>query len=77
MAMHYFHFLNGTVALDAIGRELANLQAVRKEAIRAVRELLSVGDSEELWAGDPWKVWVTDEPDAKGRTILTVEVSAP
>jgi hypothetical protein len=69
MALHYFHTSNGTVTLDPIGVELDDLTAVRKEAVRAMRELLSLRETADLWAGDPWKVWVTDMPNAAGQTI--------
>ena len=26
--------------------------------------------------GDPFRLWVTDEPDGRGRTIFTVKVAA-
>ena len=75
MALHYFHFSNGHTTLDQDGTDLPDLASVRKEAIRSVRELLNLRHSEHLWTGDaPWKVWVTDEPDAAGQTVLTLEV---
>ncbi|MGE9008821.1 DUF6894 family protein [Leptospira interrogans] len=75
MARHYFHLANGTTTLDPTGLDLADLGAVRNEAVRAVRELLNLGKTDELWSGAPWKVWVTDGPDGTGRTILTVELT--
>jgi hypothetical protein len=74
MAMHYFHVCHGHTTLDDQGTDFPDLPSVRKEAIRALRELLNLGQSDQLWAGDPWKVWVTDEPNASGRTVLTLEI---
>ena len=76
MALHYFHLANGTTTLDDVGTELADLAAIRKEAVRAVRDLLNLGRAEEIWTGKPWKVWVTDKPKGAGRTLLTLEVQA-
>jgi hypothetical protein len=76
MALHYFHLSNDTVILDAIGVELSDLKSVRLEAVRALRELLSLRENDGLWAGDPWKVWVTDEPSDGGQTILTLQLTA-
>jgi hypothetical protein len=25
-----------------------------------------------MWNGDPWRIWVTDEPLGKGKTLLTL-----
>jgi hypothetical protein len=76
MALHYFHYANGSQTLDNIGTDLADLHAVRKEAVRAFRELLSLRPTEGPWEGDPWRVWVTDQPNAAGRTILALQLSA-
>jgi len=76
MALHYFHYANGSQTLDNIGTDLADMTAVRKEAVRAFRELLNLTSGQGAWDGDPWKVWVTDQPNAKGKTILVLELSA-
>jgi hypothetical protein len=78
MARYFFHLSNGHTTLDDVGSEHADLGSVRKEAFGASRELLMLGQegSEEFWAGEPWRLWVTDKPKAAGRTILTVELCA-
>ena len=78
MAKYYFHSSNGHTCRDDVGSELADLDSVRKEAFCASRELLMLGyvGTDESWAGEPWRVWVTDKPNAAGRTILTVELCA-
>jgi len=77
MAKYYFHSSNGHTCLDDVGSELADLDSVRKEAFCASRELLMLGWAPmEFWAGEPWRIWVTDKPNAAGRTILTVELRA-
>jgi hypothetical protein len=83
--MHYFHLVNSHATLDRDGTDLPDLSSVRKEALRAAREMLRRADhqrfgvagvpSEQLWVGEPWKVWVTDKPDGSGQTILTIELS--
>ena len=75
MALHYFHLSNGHTTLDQDGTDHPDLVSVRKEAVRAFRELLHLASSDVLWTGDPWRVWVTDQPDATGRTILTLELN--
>jgi len=76
MAMHYFHMANGQTNFDSVGTDLPDLQSVRKEALRAGSEMLNLGGGEQLWAGEPWRIWVTDEPDGSGQTILTIELTA-
>jgi hypothetical protein len=78
MARYYFHSSNGHTCLDDVGSELTDLESVRKEAFCASRELLMLGHegTPEFWAGERWRVWVTDKPSAAGQTILTVELCA-
>lgn len=76
MALHYFHFSNGHTTIDEHGTDLPNLASVRKEAVRALRELLHLGSTDALWTGDPWKVWVTDQPDGTGQSLLTLDIVA-
>src|SRR4051794_4630937 len=78
MARYFFHLSNGHTTLDDVGSEHADLGSVRKEAFGASREMLMLGHegTEDFWAGEPWRLWGTDRPNAAGRTILTVELCA-
>jgi hypothetical protein len=76
MALHYFHHSNGRTTLDGFGTDLPDLASVRKEAIRGMRELTNLGPADSLWSGEPWKLWVTHDPDGTGPTILTLELNA-
>jgi hypothetical protein len=77
MVLHYFHISNRHTTLDSDGTDLPDLAAVQEEALRACRELMWLGGStSELWSGETWKVWVTDQPDGAGPTILTLELLA-
>jgi hypothetical protein len=75
MPRYFFHVQDSSTVLDNEGLELPNLDAAREEAIRAcgeiVREL-----PEALKKGDPFRLWLTDDPDGRGRTIFTVKVAA-
>src|SRR3954452_21843710 len=46
MAMHYFHMVDGQTTFDSVGTDLPDLQSVRKEALRAGREMLNLGGGE-------------------------------
>jgi len=75
MSRYYFHFLNGQTLLDEEGTELADLKAVRREAIRASRELVLTEDgTSDFLAGGPAKLWITDGPNASGKTVLMIEL---
>jgi hypothetical protein len=74
MALHYFHLANGRTTLDPKGTDLPDLNSVRKEAIRAMRELLNLGDEDSLWSGEPFRVWVTSKPNGAGTVVLTLEL---
>jgi hypothetical protein len=76
MAMHYFHMLNGKLTADLTGSDFADLAAVRREALRAARDMLNLGAIDEIWQGEPWKILVTDKPTATSKAILTIEVMA-
>jgi hypothetical protein len=30
----------------------------------------------EFWSGEPWRLWVTDQPDGGGSTVLTLQFAA-
>jgi hypothetical protein len=75
MARFYFHFANGQTILDHIGTDLPDLDAVRKEALGTTRELMFDASS-QFWAGEPHRLWVTDQPNSAGKTILSLQLSS-
>jgi hypothetical protein len=50
MARFYFHFANGQTILDDLGTDLADLEAVRQEALATARELMFDAPS-DFWGG--------------------------
>jgi hypothetical protein len=76
MPLYYFNFRNGHTTLDDHGTELADLRALRREAVRASREFFMTHEgTAEFWAGEPAKIWVTEGPNDTGKTVLTMELS--
>jgi hypothetical protein len=75
MSRYFFHVQDGSPVLDNEGLELPNLDAAREEAIRSCGELVRELPK-ALKKGDPFRLWVTDEPNGRGRTIFTVKVAA-
>jgi hypothetical protein len=70
---YYFHVRNGKSLFDDEGMELSSLAAVREEAILSSAEVLK-GTHHQLafWSGEPWMLWVTDEPNGGGNTVLAL-----
>ncbi len=76
MARYYFHVQDGRTILDDEGVELPDLDAARKEAIRASGEALRDGIDAGIWAGESWRMWVTAAPGGNGHTFFTLRFSA-
>ena len=74
MKRYYFHYADGKTILDELGTELPDIHAVRLEALRTTREMM-LKPGPRFWAGEPHRLWVTDAPNAAGRTILDLELS--
>ena len=70
---YYFNVDNGGVQFDHEGMELPDLAAIRTIAIRLSGDILRDGAAESLWAGVPWRLWVTS---AEGDTLFTLVFSA-
>jgi hypothetical protein len=50
--------------LDSEGCDLPDLSAVRHAAIATTTEVLGgIKAGPTFWSGEPWKLWVTDEPN--------------
>ena len=76
MPRYYFHIEDDRTELDRVGVELADLAAARDEAVRAAGEILRDGTAESLWSSKPWRMWVTQSRDPKGKTLFTLRFSA-
>jgi hypothetical protein len=76
MPRYYFNLKDGRLSLDEEGIEFPDIHAARKEAVRYSGEVLRDGAGESLWAGEPWRLWVTDAPGGKGNTFFTLSFSA-
>jgi hypothetical protein len=75
MNLYYFHIRNGHTVLDDVGSRLPSMVPVKAEALKASCEMLPSVHS-DLWDGTPWRLWVTDCPNATGETLLAPEFSA-
>jgi hypothetical protein len=77
MQRFYFHLSDGQTILDDDGVELADVAEVRDNALSAVSGLIGdLKSGSDFWAGEPWELWVTDQPDGLGKTFLTLSLSA-
>ena len=73
---YYFHVQDGEALLDGEGMELSSTEAIREEAIQSSGELLKGANGPNFWSGEPWRLWVTDQPNGEGNTVLTLTFSA-
>lgn len=75
MPRHFFNFQNGATTLDGVGVDLPDLAAVRSEAVKTMAAVLREDVTVSFWNGAPMRLWVTDEPDAAGNTLLEIRVT--
>jgi hypothetical protein len=73
---YYFNVKDGTTMLDEEGVEFNDMEAVKSEAIQSSVDMLKGLQGEHFWTGDPWLLWVTDEPNGGGSTLLTLTFSS-
>ena len=73
---YFFHVQDGKEMLDQNGVELLDMNAVKKEASQATTELLGGLRGPHFWSGEPWKLWVTDQANGAGKTLLTLVFSS-
>jgi hypothetical protein len=68
----YFHLTNGTRFIaDDEGIEISDLDAVRVEAIRAVRDFQAeLGDTSSGWEG--WRLEVVDD---SGQMVIVIDLA--
>jgi hypothetical protein len=77
MQRYYFHLQDGQTILDETGVDLPDLAAVRQNALATTSEILGgMKSGLTFWSGEPWKLWVTDQPDGLGTPVLTLTFSA-
>jgi hypothetical protein len=75
MARYFFHMEDGCTIFDSEGVDLPNLEAARLEAIQAFGEMLR-DIPNAVKQGDPFRLWVTNQPGGKGIKMFTLTVIA-
>ena len=76
MPRHYVHFQNGVTTLDSFGVDAPDMATIRAEAVLTVAAVLREDNLETLWAGTPLRLWVTADPEGKGKPILALQITA-
>ena len=77
MPLYYFHLKDGHTIFDGQGSDLPDIAAVRRTALVTTTEILGgMQAGPEFWSGEPWRLWVTDQPDGAGTTVLTLQFAA-
>jgi hypothetical protein len=72
----YFNVTDGAVTLDGVGTEFPDLKSAQRSAVITAAEVLRDGHSDQLWYGEPWRLWVTDQPAGKGSVLFILNFSA-
>ena len=72
----YFNVKDGKTMLDEEGIEFLHMDDVKTEAVRSSSDMLKGLEGEYFWSGEPWLLWVTDQPNGGGNTLLTLTFSA-
>jgi hypothetical protein len=73
---YYFHVRDGENVFDDEGTELGSLADVRTEAALSAAEILKGPRNANFWTGQPWILWVTDQPDGGGNTLLEITLGS-
>ena len=73
---YYFNIKDGETMFDAEGMEIADIADVRQEAVQSSADMLRGLHGAHFWTGEPWMLWVTDQPNGGGNTVLTLTFAA-
>ncbi len=71
MPRYFFNVKDGQTMLDTDGVELADMDAVRKQAVIATGTMLS-DHGAEFWKDRDWRMWVEGEA---GSTVCALRVT--
>ena len=74
--MYYFNIKDGETMHDDEGIEFDDIVAVKEEAIKSSVDMLKELQGDGFWTGTPWILWVSDQPNGGGNTVLTLTFSA-
>lgn len=75
MPRYFFNVENGSLLLDETGEDLKDLRAARDAALRITCDLLKGGVTAHFWDDTPWRIWVTDEANGEGETLVALSVN--
>ena len=73
--LFFFNLKDGNTVLDDHGVECATVGEARIEGIRATADKLQHRLGQD-WKGEPWFLWVTDQPKGNGNTVLSLTCGA-
>ena len=72
MPRYYFHVMDGRVLIDTEGTELASLEAVHEEALRAAGGILADMDAHALAKA----AWTMTVADGAGKAVYSLRFEA-
>jgi len=71
---YFFHVHDGETILDDEGVTLPDLRAAQRQALQACGDMLREMPS-QIWSGTRWRLWVTDQPNGAGDTLLALNIT--
>jgi hypothetical protein len=72
---YFFNVKDGESIFDDEGMEFDDIEGVKTEALKSSADMLKGLQDDHFWTGVPWVLWVTDQPNGGGNTLLTLTFS--
>ena len=72
----YFNFQDGATFFDNEGTVCPTFEDAKTVALQCSFDVLPGPKTDAFWSGEPWRLWVTDQPNGGGRTVLTLTFGA-
>jgi hypothetical protein len=72
MSLFFFHIQDGQTYHDDAGQDLESIQEAKQVALDISRDVFGSLRGPHFWSGVPWKLWVTNQPNGGGITLLTL-----
>ena len=72
----FFNIKDGETVLDEEGVELVDLAAIQHEALHSTAGMIQSMEGQHFWSGEPWELWVTDQPSGGGSRLFTLVLTA-
>ena len=73
---YYFNFQDGATFFDNEGTVCPTFEDAKTVALQCSFDVLPGPKTDAFWSGEPSRLWVTDQPNGGGKTVLTLTFGA-